>query len=228
MHYQLLLEHGVPLFRYHGDIDFMIAEKDIEKVRESLKGTDYDFSDDRFDNKKRFSEGVGHTQGEHEVIANHKENEFHLGFFLFRREPDQSITIREYFMQEKESGEKVPMVLERHCPKELVELEYTAEETEFAGTRFRTSTPESVYAKKMYTRHEKDMLDIKALKDKVDEKKIEEAKKYKTTLKVVEAIPERTIQETDVLSSAIEATEESTRASVINKQEQTIIQSIFV
>ena len=228
MHYQLLLEHGVPLFRYHGDIDFMIAEKDIEKVREALKGTDYDFSDDRFDNKKRFSEGVGHTQGEHEVIANHKENEFHLGFFLFRREPDQSITIREYFMQEKENGEKVPMVLERHCPKELVDLEYTAEETEFAGTRFRTSTPESVYAKKMYTRHEKDMLDIKALKDKVDEKKIEEAKKYKTTLKVVEAIPEKTIQETDVLSSAIEATEESTRASVIDKQEQTIIQSIFV
>lgn len=200
----------------------MVAEKDIKKVREALAGTDYEFSDDRFDNQKRFTEGVGHTQGEHEVIANHKENEFHLGFFLFRRERDQSITIREYFMQERENGEKVPMVLERHCPKELVDLEYTEQETEFAGTRFRTSTPESVYAKKMYTRHEKDMLDIQALKDKVDERKIVEASRFQTTLKVVEAIPERSIAEIGVLSSAIEATEETTRTSVMDEQLITI------
>lgn len=200
----------------------MVAEKDIKKVREALAGTDYEFSDDRFDNQKRFTEGVGHTQGEHEVIANHKDNEFHLGFFLFRRERDQSITIREYFMQERENGEKVPMVLERHCPKELVDLEYREQETEFAGTRFRTSTPESVYAKKMYTRHEKDMLDIQALKDKVDERKIAEARRFQTTLKVVEAIPERSIAEIDVLGSTIEATEETTRTSVINEQSRTI------
>lgn len=196
----------------------MVAEKDIEKVREALADTDYKFSDDRFNNQKRLEEGVGHTQGEHEVIANHKDNEFHLGFFLFRREPDQSITIREYFMQERENGEKVPMVLERHCPKELVDLEYTSEETEFAGTKFRTSTPESVYAKKMYTRHDKDMLDIQALKDKVDERKIEETKKYETTLQVVEATLNGTITQTDVLSSAIKATEETTRTGTINQQ----------
>ena len=154
----------------------MIAEKDIEKVREALEETDYEFFDNRFDNKKRFIESVGHTQEEHEVIANHKENEFHVGFFLFRRELDQSMTIREYFMQEGENGKKVPMVLERNFPKELVALEYTEEETEFAGTRFRTSTPESVYAKKMSTPHEKDILDIEALQDKVDEKQIEDAK----------------------------------------------------
>lgn len=200
----------------------MVAEKDIEKVREALADTDYKFSDDRFNNQKRLEEGVGHTQGEHEVIANHKDNEFHLGFFLFRREPDQSITIREYFMQERENGERVPMVLERNCPKELVDLEYTIEETEFAGTRFRTSTPESVYAKKMSTRHEKDMLDIEALKDKIDERKIEEAKKYQTTLKIIEATPEKTVISEGVLSSAIEATEETTRTGTINEQSRGI------
>lgn len=200
----------------------MVAEKDIEKVREALAGTDYEFSDDRFNNQKRLAEGVGHTQGEHEVIANHKENEFHLGFFLFRRESDQSITIREYFMQERENGERVPMVLERHCPKELVDLEYTSEETEFAGTKFRTSTPESVYAKKMHTRHDKDMLDIQELKDKVDERKIAEAKKYQTTLQVVEATLDRAITGTDVLNSAIEATEETTRIGTIREQKQNI------
>lgn len=200
----------------------MVAEKDIEKVREALADTDYKFSDDRFNNQKRLEEGVGHTQGEHEVIANHKDNEFHLGFFLFRREPDQSITIREYFMQERENIEKVPMVLERNCPKELADLEYTVEETEFAGTRFRTSTPESVYAKKMSTRHEKDMLDIEVLKDKVDERKIEEAKKYQTTLRIVEATPEKTVISENVLSSAIEATEETIRTGTINEQSRGI------
>lgn len=175
-----------PLFRYHGDIDFMIAEKDIPKVQEALQDSEYNFSDDRFNNQKRLEDGVGHTQGEHEVIANHKENEFHLGFFLFRREKDNSITVREYFMQENENGEKVPMILERHEPAELVALEYSEELTEFAGTQFRTSTPESVYAKKMSTRHPKDMLDIEALKDKVDFSKIEEMKKYQSTFQIVQ------------------------------------------
>lgn len=199
----------------------MVAEKDIEKVREALQGTEYEFSDDRLSNQKRLEEGVGHTQGEHEVIANHKDNEFHLGFFLFRREQDNSLTIREYFMQENEKGEKVPMILERHCPKELVDLEYTQEETEYAGTRFRTSTPESVYAKKMSTRHPKDMLDIEALYDKIDHSKIAKMSKYHTTLKIVK--PEEMRQgEHSILDSAIEATEDSTRASAINGQAETI------
>ncbi len=175
-----------PLFRYHGDIDFMIAEKDIPKVQEALKDSEYNFSDDRLNNQKRLTPGVGHTQGEHEVIANHKENEFHLGFFLFRREPDNSITVREYFMEENENGEKVPKVLERHEPAELVALEYSEELIYFAGTQFRTSTPESVYAKKMSTKHPKDILDLQALRDKVDFKKIREMEQYHSKLKIVE------------------------------------------
>ena len=124
-------------------------------------------------------------------------------------------------MQENENGEKVPMVLERHCPKELVDLEYTEEETEYAGTRFRTSTPESVYAKKMSTRHPKDMLDIEVLKDKIDHSKIKEMSKYHTTLKIVK--PKEIIQEDhSLLDSAIEATEESTMKDAINEQAQTI------
>lgn len=164
----------------------MIAEKDIPKVQEALEDSDYTFSDDRLNNQRRLEKGVGHAQGEHEVIANHKENEFHLGFFLFRREPDNSITVREYFMEEDENGERVPKILERHEPAELVALEYSEEYTEFAGTKFRTSTPESVYAKKMSTRHPKDMLDIEALKDKVDFDKIRKMKQYQSTLTIVE------------------------------------------
>ena len=83
----------------------MIAEKDIPKVQDALEDSDYSFSDDRLNNQRRLEKGVGHAQGEHEVIANHKENEFHLGFFLFRRELDNSIT-EENILWEKMKMEK--------------------------------------------------------------------------------------------------------------------------
>ena len=179
------IKTGTELFRYHGDLDFMIEEKDLPKVQEALANSEYVFSDDRLNNKKKYSQNVGHTQGEHEVIANHKENEFHLGFFLFRREEDKSITVREYFMEE-ENGVKKPKILERHIPAELAALEYSEEYTEFAGTKFRASTPESVLSKKMYTKHPKDMLDIKALDGKVDPDKMKEMEKYETSREVVD------------------------------------------
>ena len=168
---------NTPLFRYHGDIDFMVAEEDLDKVRAALQGTDYVFEDNRLNNSKTRLPGSNHTSGEHEVIANHKDNEFHLGFFLFKRNPDNSLDIREYYM---ENGE--PQVLIRHMPRELVELEYTNKTTEYHGTRFRTSTPESVIAKKESTRHGKDLLDIEVLKDKVDHSKMEQARQYQTTV----------------------------------------------
>ncbi len=166
-----------PLFRYHEDIDFLVAEKDIEKVREALDGTDYIFEDNRLNNKKIFKEELNYTQGEHEVIANHKDNEFHLGFFLFRREKDKTLIIREYFMQENKKGERVPKVLEKIYSPEFVELEYTEKETQFAGTKFRTATPECVYVKKMYTKNPKDLSDIEVLDSKIDKEKLEKRKK---------------------------------------------------
>lgn len=177
---------AVPLFRYHGDLDFMIAEKDIDKVREALKDLDYVFEDNRLTTNKTYNPEVGHTQGEHEVIANHKENEFHLGFFLFDRQRDGSINIKEYY-KERKDGKDVPMVLIRHLPKELGELEYTSDCVEYVGTSFRTSTPESIYSKKVYTAKGKDLLDIQALEGKIDFEKIEGAKKIRTTTRTMYA-----------------------------------------
>ncbi len=218
-----------PLFRYHGDIDFMIAEKDIPKVQEALKDSEYNFSDDRLNNTKRLSQGVGHTQGEHEVIANHKDNEFHLGFFLFRREPDNSITVREYFMEENENGEKVPKILERHEPAELVALEYSEKLTDFAGTQFRTSTPESVYAKKMSTKHPKDMLDLAVLRDKVDFDKIKEMQQYQCTFEIVNPNIKknnRVFQESEIGKGTINTrTEEKDKAnSRLQKDQEELMQ----
>lgn len=73
----------------------------------------------------------------------------------------------------------------------------------------------------MSTRHPKDILDIKALEDKIDHSKIAEMSKYHTTLKIVK--PEEIRQgKYSMLDSAIEATEESTRTGAINGQVQAI------
>ena len=73
----------------------------------------------------------------------------------------------------------------------------------------------------MSTRHPKDILDIKALEDKIDHSKIAEMSKYHTTLKIVK--PEEIRQgKYSMLDSAIEATEESTRTGAINGQAETI------
>jgi len=175
---------GVPLFRYHGDLDFMISEKDINKVGEALKDSDYVFEDNRLTTEKTYDPKVGHTQGEHEVIAKHKENEFHLGFFLFDRQRNGSINIKEYYKGRKD-GKDVPMVLIRHLPKELVELEYTTNSVEYVGTTFRISTPESIYSKKSYTAKSKDLLDIQALDRKFDFEKIEKSRSIRTTTRTM-------------------------------------------
>ena len=73
----------------------------------------------------------------------------------------------------------------------------------------------------MSTKHQKDMLDIEVLKDKIDHSKIKEMSKYHTTLKIVK--PKEIIQEDhSLLDSAIEATEESTRKGAINEQAQIV------
>ena len=178
------------LFRYHEDIDFLISEDDISKVQNALDNSEYTFLDNRLNNSKILTPGVGNTQGEHEVIAHNKNNEFNLGFFLFRREKDNSMTMREYFMEQNSKGEKIPKILERHLNPELVNLEYSKDVTHFAGTAFKTSTPESVFLKKMGTSQDKDLLDLDALRDKVDFKKMCEIQKYQPTLRVVDLVEE--------------------------------------
>lgn len=175
----VFIAKGIPLFRYHGDIDIMLNEDDIDKVRIALEDSDYIFEDNRLNNQKTYDPNVGHTQGEHEVIANHKENEFHIGFFVFRRERNNSITNREYYMKRKDCKD-IAMVLERGNSLESTQLEYEETSTQYAGTEFRTSTAESVYSKKAYTRHYKDMLDINALEEYIDFDKIKEMKKHKS------------------------------------------------
>lgn len=170
------LKTGQQLFRYHDDIDIMVNEDDIPKVAEIIELSGYEFHDDRFPSVERYQE-MEQNKPPHTVLAQNPNNEFHLGFFTFRREQDKSITMREY-SHHLEDGMVVVDVLERQSDPIGTSLRYDETPTEYMGTTFRTSSLESVYSLKEYTRRPKDITDIQKLESFIDKSKLEALKQH--------------------------------------------------
>lgn len=170
------LKTGQQLFRYHDDIDIMINEDDIPRVAEVIALCGYEFHDDRFPSLERFQE-MQSSKPPHTVLAQNPNNEFHLGFFTFRREKDSSITMREY-SHRMEDGIVAVDVLERQSDPIGTALRYDETPTSYMGTSFRTSTIESVYALKGYTRRPKDITDMQKLEPFIDKQKLEALKQH--------------------------------------------------
>lgn len=165
------IKTGQPLFRYHDDIDIMVNEDDIPKIAEIMELTGYQFHDDRFPNIERFNE-MQKEKPPHTVLAQNPNNEFHLGFFTFRRENDHSITMTEY-SHRVENDTVVVDLLERKSSLIGTMLRYDEEPTSYLGTTFKTSSVESVYKLKQYTRRPKDITDIQRLEPFVDSRKLD-------------------------------------------------------
>ena len=170
------IKTGQPLFRYHDDIDIMVNEEDVPKIAEIIELNGYEFYDDRFPNLERYQEMMVNKLP-HTVLAQNPNNQFHLGFFCFRREQDNSITMREY-SHRIENNEVVVDVLERKSDLIGTELRYDNESTEYMGTSFRTSTIENVYNLKSYTKRPKDITDMKKLESFIDNQKLIELNKH--------------------------------------------------
>jgi len=164
------LKNGVPLFRYHDDIDIMVNEEDLPKVAEIMASGGYLYHDDRFPSVERFNEMQQHKPS-HTVLAQNPDNEFHLGFFTFKRETDKSITKRTY-SHRLEDGKVVVDLLERKDTPTGTILRYDEEPTEYMGTSFKTSTVESVYEIKQYTERPKDVADNEKLEPFVSQEKL--------------------------------------------------------
>ena len=186
------LKTGQPLFRYHDDIDIMINEDDIPTIAEIIERTGYEFHDDRFPSLERFHE-MEDDKPPHTVLAQNPDNEFHVGFFTFRREPDKSITMREY-SHRLENGEVAVDVLERRSDPRGTELRYDETPVEYMGTSFRTSTPESVYALKQYTKRPKDITDTQKLEPYIDKAKLEELHMFPNEQVEIKNIQKKTNQ----------------------------------
>ena len=161
---------GEPLFRYHDDIDIMVNEKDIPKVREIFECNGYDFCDDRFPDIHRLRE-ITETKIPHTVLAQNKKNEFHFGFFCFRREIDNSITLREY-SHKIEDENVVVNITEHEFGTVGTNLRYDDIPIVYLDTSFRTSTVESVYLLKSYTKRPKDITDLNKLEPFINRERI--------------------------------------------------------
>ncbi len=164
------LKTNQPLFRYHDDIDIMVNERDIPKLAEIMELTGYKFQDDRFPSLERYLE-MEQNKPPHTVLAQNPNNEFHLGFFCFRREQDSSITMREY-SHRIENNDVVVDVLERQSDPIGTSLRYDETPTTYLDTSFRTSSIESVYNLKSYTKRPKDITDMNKLEPFINKEKL--------------------------------------------------------
>ena len=170
------IKAGIPLFRYHDDIDFLINEKDIDNVREIMEAAGYHFIDDRFPTVERFN-NMDHNKTPHTIQAQNPNSEFHIGFFPFRREPDQTITVCLY-SHRLVDGRVVTDVKERRDDQIGSALRYGDPPVSFGGTTFRSEAIESVYIIKDYTKRPKDVTDMEKLAPHLDKEKLEELKKH--------------------------------------------------
>lgn len=173
------LQMGI-MKREHEDIDFFVAEKDLPKVAQALASTKYKFHDYRLDSPRVYGEDGKLTCGDHEVVADRDDNPFHLGFFLFKREKDGSVTQREYHARVDEHGAKIPVLFTRTIAKEKFELNYGSEPVRYLNTQFRASTPESVYDIKLYM-----LKNGFRKKDSVDVDEWKQAKKANSNLELI-------------------------------------------
>lgn len=165
-----------PLFRYHDDIDILVNEKDIPLLAELIDKNGFKFVDDRFPSVERYQKMLK-NKPPHTVLAKTSKNEFHIGFITFKRQSDNSITIKEY-SHRLEQDKVIIDLLERQIDKVGTELRYDETPVEYKDTTFKTSSLEYVYLLKTYTNRPKDITDMKLLELYIDKNKLEEIKKH--------------------------------------------------
>lgn len=212
------IKTGQQLFRYHDDIDIMVNEDDIPKLAEIIQSSGYEFHDDRFPSLERFKE-MEENKPPHTVLAQNPDNEFHLGFFTFRREQDNSMTVRGY-THRLEDGRVVVDVSEGHSDKLGTELRYDDTPTEYMGTSFKTSTVEHVYSLKEYTRRPKDIIDVQKLDSFIDRTKLELLKEHPNENKDIHDIEIAANKKKDTVIEHVEVPDP--QAHVEHRQNDTI------
>ena len=191
------------MIREHEDIDFFVAERDLPKVAQVLATTKYKFHDYRLDSPRVYGKDGKLTCGDHEVVADRDDNPFHLGFFLFKREKDGSVTQREYHAKVDSQGNKIPVLFTRTITKEKFELNYGSEPVRYLDTQFRASTPESVYDIKLHM-----LKNGFRKKDSIDVTEWERSKKANSNLDLIDRDRLKTMV---IIDKAHPATEPETR-----------------
>ena len=173
---------NIPLFRYHDDVDIMINEDDLYVVRKLMEESGYVFTDKRFPSKEEFEE-MKENKPAHQIMASSPYNDFHIGFFTFRREKDNGITTTEYLPREMD-GEIIVDRLERSYSPLGTDLRFN-DEFKLGDTIVHSCSVEHVYDLKGHTRRPKDITDMEKLESYVDTEKLKELRRNTNTKQIV-------------------------------------------
>lgn len=155
------IDANVSFVREHEDLDLMIEEKDVEKLKDIFENSDFIFKDNRFNPSKKLNK-YGYPEGEHEVVAVHKFSSFHIGFFLFIYN-NSDYTVVEYF-----KDNDVVKKLERSLPIKYFNYQYNNEIKKYLNLEIKVVRKELIYKNKKVMNREKDFYDIKILEPLLD------------------------------------------------------------
>lgn len=145
------------LERYHSDLDLFINEEQLEELYELVsKSKDFEFISN-MDKKE--------VNG-HEYKVTYKETPMSIGLFLFQREHNGEVVIKEYYYENKNPKDGL-YVDEQHLSKEYADMIFSNQIREHNGTIYKMQSLESIYNSKKNSRP-KDIYDANIIKDSVD------------------------------------------------------------
>lgn len=179
------LENNIPLFRYHDDLDIMINENDLDKVKGLITESGYIYSDYRFPSIEEYR-ALEENKPSHQVMAQNPYNEFHIGFLTFIRNEDNSITTTEY-LQRENNNEVVVDRLERRFTQEGTDIRFNRI-FNLDGVNVRACSAENVYDIKSQLNRPKDKTDMEKLESYIDKSKLKELRRNTNTKNIVKNI----------------------------------------
>lgn len=179
---------GKELVRYHGDLDILINEKDLERLKTLIEKTDKF----EFVSRVKKKNNIGH-----EYFCVYKNVPIDIGLFLFERKNDGSIVRKSYYYKDSNL-----MIDEEYLTKEYVRNAYTGDIYTYNGSDYKMMSLESIYAAKKDAR-DKDRYDARIIQDSVDMEIVDkidrEAKK--TTFKTIVAPKDNVIKKIENINN---------------------------
>lgn len=149
------LATGIPLERYHSDLDLLFNEDELFQLKNLIDESD-EFV---FLSNMKHKEKHGH---EYKIV--YKNSPISIGLFLFERRNDKSITTKEYYYEKN-----ILYVDEHRYTKENTILSFDDIPHYFNGTFYKRISLEKIYFNKINGR-EKDKYDAKKIEKKINKK----------------------------------------------------------
>jgi len=152
---------GTPLERYHGDLDILINEEELETLKKIVESNpDFTFE----------SHMEGKEEHGHEFAIRYKNSPMTIGLFLFTRERDGTMVNKSYYY-DRDSHDMM-------CIEEVHDAEFSSKAFETTermhnGKPYKIMSLEYMYALKSTSYRDKDLYDAKLIEPHVN---LDEAK----------------------------------------------------